>query len=183
MLQPTAKTPLTLAAVLGVALLSACAEKPATTEKAAKKALAVMNATAGNNVQGKIALTERSDGVDLQITLTGLQPDSEHGFHVHENGDCSAADGKSAGGHYAPGNMQHGAPGDAKRHEGDLGNIMADSDGRVTSKKVDKRITLSGPNTVVGKAFIVHAGADDFTSQPSGAAGARVACGVIKASN
>jgi Cu-Zn family superoxide dismutase len=110
-----------------------------------------------------------------------LEP-GPHGFHVHEFGDCSAPDGSSAGGHFAPLGSPHGPPdaGQGERHIGDLGNIVANADGVVEQELADSVIRLDGENSIVGKAIIVHAGADDFTTQPSGAAGERVACGVIE---
>jgi Cu-Zn family superoxide dismutase len=98
---------------------------------------------------------------------------------VHELGDCTAPDGTSAGGHFNPEGMPHGAPADAQRHVGDLGNLTADDSGMAHYERTDDVIALSGDHSIVGRGIIVHAGADDLTSQPTGAAGARVACGVI----
>jgi Cu-Zn family superoxide dismutase len=104
--------------------------------------------------------------------------DGKHGFHVHEFGDCSMADGVCAGGHFNPTGSPHGSPDAAKRHVGDFGNLTADESGKATYKRVDKLITFSGPNSIIGRSIIVHAAPDDF-SQPSGNAGARIGCGVI----
>lgn len=142
-------------------------------------AIALLAPTTGNTAKGKVVLAEHKDGVKLQITLSGLTP-GKHGFHVHANGDCSSGDGKSAGGHYNPNDNQHGAPDSSSRHVGDLGNVTADAQGNVNETRTDKTMKLSGFLSVVGKAFIVHGGADDLSSQPSGAAGPRVACGVIQ---
>ena len=93
--------------------------------------------------------------------LTGLTP-GEHGFHVHEFGDCSMADGTCAGGHFNPTGAPHGGPDDAKRHVGDLGNIKADASGKATYKRVDKMLALNGPNSIIGRSIIVHAAPDDL---------------------
>ena len=179
---------LTLAAA--TSLLAACSNEPTATHEAApakkaeagetvaSKAIAMLEPTQGNNVKGKVVLTERSDGVHMQISATGLTP-GKHGFHVHAKGDCSAADGSSAGGHYNPNDAPHGAPSASAHHVGDLGNVTADANGNVSEKIVSKTMQLTGVVSVVGKAFIIHGDADDLSSQPSGAAGPRVACGVI----
>jgi len=152
------------------------AEAPA----AGKHATATLAPTAGNNVQGTVELTETAAGLEIKAHLTGLTP-GDHGFHIHAKGDCSAPDGTSAGGHFNPGNHQHGAPDAADHHEGDLGNITAGADGTADKTMTVTDINLGdGANSVVDKAFIVHAKADDLKTQPTGDAGARVACGVIK---
>lgn len=144
------------------------------------KAVAELAPTEGNKVKGTVNFTQGADGVSVTGEITGLTP-GEHGFHVHANGDCSAPDGKSAGGHFNPGDTKHAAPTDEEHHEGDMGNITADADGVA---KIDESFDFlklgDGPESIIGKAIIVHGGADDLKSQPSGAAGPRVACGVIK---
>ena len=102
-----------------------------------------------------------------------------HGFHIHEYGDCSAVDATSAGGHFNPQNKPHGAPDSAERHVGDLGNIEANQACLAVTDFVDPRLSLEGPQAIIGRSVIVHAKADDLKSQPTGAAGARLACGVI----
>ena len=100
---------------------------------------------------------------------------------MHEKGDCSAPDGTSAGGHFNPGGKPHAARDAAARHAGDLGNLKADPYGLARVDFVDSTLSLSGPDSIVGKAVIIHEKADDFTTQPTGNAGARQACGVIEA--
>ena len=141
-------------------------------------AIAVLHPTEGNDVHGVVTFTKVADGVKVSADVRGLTP-GKHGFHIHQYGDCSAPDGTSAGGHFSPMNMKHGAPTDQERHEGDMGNIVADSTGVATLDWVDSRLSFSGPNSIIGRGVIVHAGEDDLKSQPTGAAGARVACGVI----
>lgn len=145
-----------------------------------EKAKCVLNPTQGNKVTGTIMFTKVDDGVKVTAKVSGLTK-GLHGFHIHEFGDCSAPDGNSAGGHYNPATKPHGAPVDHNRHAGDMGNIEADESGNGYVEYVDHAMTLEGESSIVGKAVIVHAGADDFKTQPTGNAGARVACGVIEA--
>lgn len=142
------------------------------------KAIAVLHPTAGSNVSGMVTFTKSGDDVKVVADVTGLTP-GKHGFHIHEFGDCSSPDGKSAGGHFNPGNHQHGAPDATDRHAGDLGNIEADASGKAHLELTDKVMKLDGPNPIVGHAVIVHEKADDLKTQPTGDAGGRVACGVI----
>ena len=144
----------------------------------ADKAICVLHPTEGNNVTGTVTFSREGDDVKIVADLEGLTP-GKHGFHIHELGDCSAPDGTSAGGHYNPENTKHGGPSDAERHVGDLGNIEAGENGTAHLEMTDSMITLNGNRSIIGRAIIVHAGEDDLTSQPTGAAGARVACGVI----
>lgn len=144
-------------------------------------ATAQLEPTQGNNVRGTVTFMPMGNGVHVIAELTGL-PAGEHGFHVHETGDCSAPDASSAGGHFNPTGAPHGAPTDAmgERHVGDLGNIEADASGNARYERVDELLALSGTNSIVGKAVIVHANPDDFETQPTGNAGDRLACGVIR---
>jgi Cu-Zn family superoxide dismutase len=148
-------------------------EAPAVTS-----AVAVLHPTEGNAATGTVRFEATAVGVEITTELEGLSP-GDHGFHVHEYGDCSALDGTSAGGHFNPEGVPHAGPDAAERHVGDLGNVTADSAGRVRSTWTDLVIALDGPHSIVGRAVVVHGGADDLTSQPSGAAGPRVACGVV----
>ncbi|MCH7689697.1 MAG: superoxide dismutase family protein [candidate division Zixibacteria bacterium] len=141
-------------------------------------AIAVLYATKDNNVSGTITFTKVKGGIKVVATVTGLT-EGKHGFHIHQFGDCSGADGKTAGGHFNPGEMDHGAPTDSIRHIGDIGNIVADADGNATLEWIDSHMTFEGASSIIGRGVIIHAGEDDLTSQPTGAAGARVACGVI----
>ena len=123
---------------------------------------------------------EVEGGVEVTANVEGLTP-GDHAWHVHENGDCSAPDASSAGGHFNPGGHKHGAPEGEERHAGDFGNLTAGKDGKATKTFTMKGISLAegDPNSIVGKGFIVHAKKDDFKTQPTGNAGDRVACGVI----
>ena len=149
-------------------------------DNAPKKAVCTLNPTQGNDVKGTVTFTKNGAGVRVVADVTGLTP-GEHGFHIHEKGDCSAPDASSAGGHFNPTGAAHGAPGAEQHHIGDLGNLTADSSGKAHLDKVMPFLTMSGTNSILGRSVIVHAGKDDLTSQPAGNAGARVACGVINA--
>ncbi len=157
----------------GVSLIcsSAGAAEPA-------KAIAVLHSASGSNVTGTVTFTASGDEVKVVADITGLKP-GKHGFHIHEFGDCSSPDAKSAGGHFNPANHQHGAPDAADRHAGDLGNIEADASGKAHLELSDKVMKLSGSDSILGHAVIVHEKADDLKTQPTGDAGGRVACGVI----
>lgn len=143
-----------------------------------ERAVCVLHPTEGNDVTGTVKFTRTETGVRIVADVSGLS-EGKHGFHIHELGDCTAPDGTSAGGHYNPTGEKHGGPDDAERHVGDLGNIMADADGNAGYERVDNVIELNGEHSIIGRAVIIHAGEDDLESQPTGAAGARLACGVI----
>ena len=142
------------------------------------KGIAVLHPTKGNKVSGWVTFTKEDGGVRVKASLSNLEP-GKHGFHIHQYGDCSSDDGTSAGGHFNPALASHGAPTDAIRHEGDMGNITADSTGHAEFDYVDTQLSFDGVNSVIGHAVIVHAKVDDLTTQPTGNAGGRVACGVI----
>lgn len=153
----------------------------ATPEGAPALAQATLQPTEGNEASGTVRFEQTPEGLAVQVDLTGLPPSSEHGFHVHETGDCSAPDASSAGGHYNPGGHPHALPNGAARHAGDMGNVTADENGEVHTQMVIDTMSVDGEApSVVGRAVIVHASPDDG-GQPTGNAGARVACGVIEA--
>ncbi len=170
-----------VAAVLPIAsaaLLAACAS----TSHAPTRATAVMEARSGSTVTGRVDLTEKAGQVRAHVELTGLAPNSEHGFHIHEKGDCSAADAASAGGHYNPAGVAHGRAGIPPHHAGDLPSLTADASGAVHADVLIDGVTLAaGPTSIIGRSVVVHGGRDDFTSQPAGNSGPRVACGIIAA--
>lgn len=145
------------------------------------KAVAVISPASGSNVQGKATFREVGDEVKVKLHLKNLEP-GKHAFHLHNKGDCSASDATSAGGHWNPTNEEHGKRGQGEFHKGDIANVVANSNGKVDfTMKVDGwNVGGTKKSNILGQAVIIHAGADDFTSQPSGAAGARVACGVIQ---
>ncbi|BCL75989.1 superoxide dismutase [Cu-Zn] [Jeongeupia sp. HS-3] len=157
----------------GLAAMTACSMMP----KSGPTTQARLLPTSGQTASGQVMFRQNGSKLVLDVTLTGLTP-GQHGFHVHEKGDCSAPDASSAGGHFNPDNHQHGGPATPMHHVGDLGNVTAGADGRVSTS-----IGLNGVrlDTLVGRALVVHAGADDLSSQPAGNSGARIACGVIGA--
>jgi Cu-Zn family superoxide dismutase len=144
------------------------------------KAVAVMNPLGSSGVSGTVTFSKAEGGVRVQAQLKGLKP-GDHGFHVHEFGDCSAPDGTSAGGHFNPAGSPHAGPHDAQRHAGDMGNVTAGADGSGSVDYVDRQASFEGPNSVLGRGVIVHEKADDLKTQPTGNAGGRLACGVIGA--
>ncbi|MEY4640169.1 MAG: hypothetical protein RLZZ227_163 [Pseudomonadota bacterium] len=150
-------------------------------EPPARMATAIIQPTRGNRVSGVVVFIQESEG-DERIRVVGKLvgiPEGQHGIHLHEFGDCTAPDAASAGEHYNPDGTMHGAPDAAVRHVGDFGNLGAAADATASFDFYDEKIALTGTNSVVNKAFIVHAGADDLTTQPSGDAGDRIACGIV----
>jgi Cu-Zn family superoxide dismutase len=146
-------------------------------------AVAILKPTKGSEVKGTVRLNEIPPNVRIVAGLTGLAP-GKHGFHIHEKGDCSAPDASSAGAHFNPENKKHGNPEASEHHMGDLGNIEADANGRAHYERTVNFLEIAvDPNTIDGKSIIVHANEDDFSAQPAGNAGARVACGIIRKKN
>ena len=141
------------------------------------KAVAVLHPASGSQVMGTVTFTKTGDTVQVVADITGLTP-GKHAFHIHEFGDCSAADASSAGSHFNPMKKPHGAPDNAERHAGDMGNLEADSTGKAHLELKDSMLKLSGENSILGRGVIVHEKVDDW-SQPVGNAGGRQACGVI----
>lgn len=145
-------------------------------------AIATLESRAGSTVLGTATFSQRYNGVHVRVEVSGLVSGSEHGFHVHEKGDCSAPDASSAGGHFNPAGVAHGKFSAAVHHAGDLPSLVADANGRARLDFALPGATLdAGPGSIMGHSVVVHGAADDFTTQPSGNSGARVACGVIRA--
>ncbi len=143
-------------------------------------AVADVKPTQGNTVSGKVQFKQESSDVRVKVDLAGLAPGSQHGFHVHERGDCSAPDAMSAGGHFNPDGVGHGSYAQPPHHAGDLPNLIADDKGEVhTSFEVTYLTVGSGGTDVAGRSVIIHRDPDDFKSQPAGNSGPRLACGVI----
>lgn len=153
------------------------------TESTVREASVNLVPASGSLVSGQLMLRPMGDGVHLTGEIGGLPRNSTHAIHIHEKGDCSAADASSAGGHFNPTNEPHGRVGTATHHAGDMNNILADASGVAKVDVHAQGVVLGGgaANDAIGRAVVVHAQADDYTSQPSGDAGARVACGVIRA--
>ncbi|KAM1051991.1 hypothetical protein FF1_033501 [Malus domestica] len=146
------------------------------------KGVAVLGSSEG--VKGTISFVQEGDGpTTVTGSVSGLKP-GLHGFHVHALGDTTNGC-MSTGPHFNPAGKEHGAPEDGVRHAGDLGNITAGDDGTATFTIVDKQIPLAGPDSIIGRAVVVHADPDDLgkggheLSKSTGNAGGRVACGII----
>ncbi|XP_074272363.1 superoxide dismutase [Cu-Zn], chloroplastic [Silene latifolia] len=165
-----------------VSFSTSASTRPLTIVAATKKAVAVLKGT--SVVEGVVTLTQEDDGpTTVKVRLTGLTP-GKHGFHLHEYGDTTNGC-ISTGAHFNPNKLTHGAPEDEVRHAGDLGNIVANTDGVAEATIIDSQIPLCGPNSVVGRALVVHELEDDLgkggheLSPTTGNAGGRLACGVV----
>ena len=150
--------------------------------EAPKKITIALEPKSGSTAEGNVVFTEENGSVKMTAVLSGLKPGT-HAIHIHENADCSADDGTSAGGHWNPTHEKHGKWGDAEGyHRGDIGNFEADDSGNGTITMTTDEWYIDcvdDTKNIVGKGIIVHEGADDFTSQPSGDSGSRVSCGGI----
>ena len=170
-----------LAAIAAVGVLSGCETIQSLWSGGGEKAIASLQPTKGNNVRGTVHFVQSGNKVRVSGNITGLRPNGEFGFHVHEAGDCSSGDGMSAKGHFNPFGKPHGQPGSAERHAGDLPSLKSDASGNASiSFEVDTLTVSSGPASVVGRGLIVHVQPDDYKTQPTGNAGARSACAVIQ---
>ena len=147
--------------------------------KVRQTAVAVLSPGGNGQVRGTVTFTEETEGVRVTASVEGLTP-GQHGFHIHEKGDCSTPDFSSAGGHFNPLQTPHGSPTDPQHHVGDFGNLEANQQGTARYERVFSWLTFKGTNSLLGRAVIVHEKPDDLRSQPSGNAGARLACGVIQ---
>lgn len=166
-----------MAAVAAAVLATGCE----TFEAQGPRAVASLEAAKGNPVWGSVSFVETKGGVVVRGDVRGLRSGGEFGFHVHEKGDCSSADFTSAGGHFNPGGKPHAHHGKPERHAGDLANLKANSEGNAVYVFETTLLTVTpGPNSVVGRAVVIHANPDDYTSQPAGNSGPRIACGLIR---
>ena len=164
----------------GAALAAAVALAGCASMSSAPSATARLEPTRGNSTQGTVRFVQNGDAVRVSGTVSGLKPGAEHGFHIHEKGDCSSGDGNSAGGHFNPTGTPHGQHGKGPHHTGDLPSLKADKYGVAAFSFVSKSISVGGPTTdIVGKGLIVHRDPDDYQTQPTGNAGPRLACAVI----
>lgn len=163
--------------ILSSLVLSACASMGGSS---GPSAVANLEPTKGNSTRGTVSFVQAGDKVRVNANITGLKPNSEHGFHVHEKGDCSSGDGMSAGGHYNPAAKAHGSQA-TDHHAGDMPNLKSDSYGNASASFDLPGLSIgSGSADIVGKGLIVHRDPDDYKSQPAGNAGPRLACAVIQ---
>ena len=162
---------------IAVVALAGCAAY-----SAGARAAAQLEPTRGNTVTGTVSFVQSGDVVKVSGSISGLKPNTEHGFHVHEKGDCSSGDGMSTGGHFNPTGKSHGHAGMGEHHTGDLPSLKADASGNATFNYESSTIRVgSTANDIVGKGLIVHRDPDDYKTQPTGNAGPRLACAVIAA--
>jgi superoxide dismutase, Cu-Zn family len=162
---------------------AAAAAAPAGAPASAQAVLQPAKDTPG--FSGRVIFYQAGSQVRVVADVTGVSPPGNHGFHVHENGKCERDPGKdfaTAGGHFNPAGTPHACPDAASHHAGDLGNIVINADGTGHVDVTTSALSLSGASSVVGRAIILHAAPDDCTTQPTGNAGGRLACGVIAAS-
>ncbi len=160
--------------MLAAALFSACANSPE------PRAVAQLAPTAGNAASGSVTFARQGSSVLVSGEVRGLAPNREHGFHIHDKGDCSSGDGMSTGGHFNPTAAAHGAHDHSQHHAGDLASLKADGYGVARFSYTSNSITVGeGAADVIGRGLIVHRDPDDFKTQPTGNSGPRVACAVI----
>lgn len=165
-----------LASIAGICVLTAaCQNMPASADAQAK-----LVPKSGSNVAGVVSFSQSGNQVVVTASVSGLKPNVEHGFHIHEKGDCSAADATSAGGHFNPTKTAHGHVHGATHHAGDMPNIKADAAGNAQYQVTLDGLSLKGADGIVGRAVVVHRDPDDYKSQPAGNSGPRIACGVIQ---
>ncbi len=170
-----------IASVLCLGAARGAGKRTTITRQLGPFARAKLQPKSGSQVTGAVEIARIEEGLQITATLVGAKA-GNHGIHIHEKGDCGAEDASSAGGHFNPGHSRHGGSNSLLRHRGDLGNVLVTEDGRGTlvltlpktgDKKVDEGLDF------IGKAVVVHASEDDLKSQPAGASGGRIACGVI----
>ncbi len=180
------RSPAVIALVFAMTLVGCTTPAPRTPPPAKtlpfQFAMVNLAPASGTLVSGQLRIIAQADGVYLTGEIGGLGRGRTHAIHVHERGDCSAADASSAGAHFNPAGVAHGRAGSATHHAGDLDNLVANEAGvaRVDAHVRGVMLGGGGPTDIIRRAVVVHANADDYSSQPAGNAGARVACGVIE---
>jgi superoxide dismutase, Cu-Zn family len=168
-----------VAALIAASFTTGCQTDEGRKEAGKRHAVAEMKSAPGKNVSGTVHFYEVKNGVRVVGTISGLTP-GLHGFHIHETGECTLPDFKSAGGHFNPAGTPHGGLRDAHRHAGDMGNIEANASGVAKFDLINPHVSFAGPNSILGRALVVHEKADDLKSQPAGDAGGRIGCGIIR---
>jgi Cu-Zn family superoxide dismutase len=158
-----------------VALLAGCASAPTPFPGA----IAKLEPTKGNTTQGTVRFMQLGSKVAVAGEISGLKPGAVHGFHIHEKGDCSSGDGMSTGGHFNPLGAPHGNHDKGAHHVGDLPSLQADASGVARFSFESDSITLGGATGIVDRGMIVHRDPDDYSTQPTGNSGPRIACAVI----
>jgi superoxide dismutase, Cu-Zn family len=172
-----------LFALGALVLLTGCDTMRGMLPGSGPKAVANLEPTKGSTVRGTVNFEETGGKVRVSTKISGLGPNAEFGFHIHEAGDCSSGDGMSAKGHFNPYGKPHGHHGQGERHAGDMPSLRSDASGNANASFELDIITVSpGPASIVGRGLIVHVQPDDYKTQPTGNAGARSACAVIQRS-
>lgn len=145
-------------------------------------ATAGLESISGSKVSGTLKFSQENGKVHIEGTINGLKPNHSHGMHIHQNGACSGKDAKDAGDHFTVAKKPHGSPTDKTKHEGDLGNILANDKGIATVDIFTEDFSLDSKNnrSVLNRSIIVHEKEDDLKTQPSGNSGGRIGCGIIK---
>ncbi|MFT4242581.1 MAG: superoxide dismutase family protein [Acidovorax sp.] len=167
---------------LALSAIAACALAGCAAHSPGPAATATLEPTRGNAVSGVVRFVQSGEVVKVSGEIRGLKPGAEHGFHIHEKGDCSSGDGMSTGGHFNPGGKPHGHHDAAEHHTGDLPSLKANASGVAVVAFESRSIRVgSSANDIVGRGLIVHRDPDDYTTQPTGNAGPRLACAVITA--
>lgn len=163
-----------------ILLASLLALGACTTPSTGPRAVAQLQSTTGNTATGSVSFVQRGDKVMVSGVVSGLKANAEHGFHLHEKGDCSSGDGMSAGGHFNPGKQPHGKHAGTAHHAGDLPSLKTDASGVAKFSFESAAISVgSSASNIVGRGLIVHRDPDDYTTQPTGNSGPRQACAVI----
>ena len=147
------------------------------------KAVSDLHSATMEKMSGLMKIEDNSDHLNIEIEVSGLKPNTKHGFHIHENGMCEGPSYKSSGEHFNPHKHPHGKPDTKKRHIGDMGNIETDANGAAKKTIILPKQKIDDLNLIIGKSVLIHAGTDDLKTQPSGDSGDRIACGLIKPVN
>lgn len=163
--------------VIGVLGFKA-SQSPRHTIPEIQSAVAVISGPKSDSPKGIALFSKEKDGIRLSLKIQGLSP-GEHGFHIHAYGDLRDKAGKYLGGHFNPEKHPHASHKKNKYHAGDLGNVVADANGNVSSSFLIKKINFYGKFSIIGRSVVVHEKKDDLKTQPSGQAGKRIAYGVI----
>jgi superoxide dismutase, Cu-Zn family len=164
--------------LIGLSLIAAIFMVGCATTLKGPDGIAQLSARSGSNVSGTVNVSEVPGGVKVQAKVRGLTP-GEHGFHIHEVGDCSAPEAISAKGHFNPSGKEHGLFSSPEHHGGDMPNLIANAQGEATYSFELMGVSLAGTGGVIGRSLVIHADPDDYKSQPAGNSGKRIACGVI----
>ncbi len=174
-------TAIIMGLTLGIFFLLAWKDQKSSMQNT-KKAVAVISPKSDSSLQGRVSFTEMNGMVRMHAQISGASP-GDHAIHIHAVGDCSAPDGSSAGGHWNPARVDHGKWMQNPFHLGDIGNISVNEEGKGNISRETDLWCIGCDDedrNILGKAIIVHQGIDDFSTQPSGAAGARIGCGEIQ---